>query len=202
MTEDQKTKHKILCGTKFLFFQNGFTKVTMDEIAASLRMSKKTLYRFFPSKEQLLREVLNTHINNVAGEVEKIITNDKIEYCEKLRKLFKFLGMQISSVGKPFISDLKNTTPEIWDEFDSFRQKHITSKFTRIIDEGIKKGILRKDINRQLLIMMYSHSISTFINPEMLTQLPYAASEVFESILGIIFEGIFTDKGREKYNTG
>lgn len=40
------------------FFSLGFAKVTMDEIAEELGMSKRTLYQHFPGKKALLRKAL------------------------------------------------------------------------------------------------------------------------------------------------
>ena len=44
-------KNKIIERTEDKFFRDGFYKTTMDEIATDLSMSKKTIYKFFPSKE-------------------------------------------------------------------------------------------------------------------------------------------------------
>ncbi len=36
------------------FLAKGFYKTTMDEIASDLRVSKKTIYKYFPTKENLI----------------------------------------------------------------------------------------------------------------------------------------------------
>ena len=57
--EENEIKVKILHKAEEMFLQFGFSRVTMEEIAMELGMSKKTLYRFFPGKEQLLKEMIN-----------------------------------------------------------------------------------------------------------------------------------------------
>jgi len=47
-------RRRILAGARRHFFANGFRRVTMDDLAAELGMSKKTLYAHFPSKQHLL----------------------------------------------------------------------------------------------------------------------------------------------------
>ena len=48
------TREKIIELISEKFFREGFSRTTMDEIATDLHMSKKTIYKFFSSKEELL----------------------------------------------------------------------------------------------------------------------------------------------------
>ena len=58
MPVDQSTRKRILERVRSRFFSSGFSKVTMDELAHDLGVSKKTIYKHFPSKNELLRELL------------------------------------------------------------------------------------------------------------------------------------------------
>jgi len=51
-------KDTILEKSKELFLRNGFKTVGMDDIAQSLHISKKTIYQYFPSKDDLVKAVL------------------------------------------------------------------------------------------------------------------------------------------------
>ena len=50
---DMEIRDRILEKARDMFFKLGFSKVTMDEIAFELGMSKKTLYRYFKTKKNL-----------------------------------------------------------------------------------------------------------------------------------------------------
>ena len=50
-------KNKILEKSKELFLNLGFKSVTMDEIATSLGVSKKTIYKYFKNKTELVDAV-------------------------------------------------------------------------------------------------------------------------------------------------
>jgi AcrR family transcriptional regulator len=52
------TRQTILDAAYSLFRRKGFTRVSMDEIAASAALTKRTLYYHFTSKDELLAEVL------------------------------------------------------------------------------------------------------------------------------------------------
>ena len=50
-----------------------------------------------------------------------------------------------------------------------------------------------------MIVMMYAGTVEYLINPEMLSQLPFTAAEVFDAIIKVIYEGILSDGAREKY---
>ena len=54
-----KDRKKILEHSRRKFHAEGFYKISMDEIAGDLRISKKTIYKHFPSKEELLKAICN-----------------------------------------------------------------------------------------------------------------------------------------------
>jgi len=43
------------------------------------------------------------------------------------------------------------------------------------------------------------NAIQGIFNSDVLSQLPYTANQVFESIIKVLMEGIFTEEGRNKY---
>ena len=54
----ERTKRRVLDAAYTLFRRRGYSRVSMDEIAAATRVTKRTLYYHFESKDQLLSEVL------------------------------------------------------------------------------------------------------------------------------------------------
>jgi AcrR family transcriptional regulator len=55
-----QTRKRILDAAYRLFRRRGYSRVSMDEIAAATRVTKRTLYYHFESKDQLLAHVLET----------------------------------------------------------------------------------------------------------------------------------------------
>lgn len=54
----EQTRKRILEGAYKLFRRQGYSRVTMDDIAAQAALTKRTLYHHFDSKDQLLANVL------------------------------------------------------------------------------------------------------------------------------------------------
>jgi AcrR family transcriptional regulator len=79
------TRNRILEAAYRLFRSRGFNRVTMDDIAAAARLTKRTLYHHFESKDRLLADVLTeqhelalrafrTFGDKLAGSAEEIVT--------------------------------------------------------------------------------------------------------------------------------
>lgn len=182
-----------------IFFQYGYTRVRMDEISDSLGISKKTLYKYFDSKEQLLREIVERMKLRIKTNCHIICDDQEMEFIQKLKKLMNYIAKQSSKLRGVLPEDLQKNHPDIWKGINEYRKQEAFTKFKDLIEEGVNKGAFRADIDQQIIVLMYVNSISELINPEMLAQLPYTADQVFETIIKIMFEGIFTDEGRAKY---
>ena len=57
----EATRRRIAAGAYKLFYSRGFNRVSMDEIAASAEVTKRTLYAHYDSKDDLLADVLDRH---------------------------------------------------------------------------------------------------------------------------------------------
>jgi AcrR family transcriptional regulator len=197
--EENEIKEKILHKAAEMFLQFGFSKVTMEEIAVELGMSKKTLYKFFTGKEQLLKEMVTGMRCKLEDYVEELWGNNDIPFLEKLKNLMNYIGNQSSTFRGPLAHDLQKNFPLLWDEINESRKTHSLQKFNLLINEGIEKGVFRKDIDQQIIILLCMNAIQGILIPEVLAQLPYTANQVFDSIMRVFLEGIFTEEGRNKY---
>jgi TetR/AcrR family transcriptional regulator len=87
--DDIKLKEKeILKAARSRFAHYGFSKVTMEEIAADVGMGKASLYYYYPTKEDLFKSVIHKEQNVFIGEIEKLFCR-KISAENKLRNYVK-----------------------------------------------------------------------------------------------------------------
>lgn len=199
MAQEQEIKSRIVERAHELFFQHGFSKVTMEEIASMLGMSKKTLYQHFPSKHDLMREVILSKHSIITNEVEKIMHDEELDFVEKIRQLLTFVAVHMSKISQHCIQDLYRNVPDIWKLIKDFRHEKMFVNFVALLEEGINKGFIRSDIEVVLVAKMYISCIETMISPEVITELPYTPAQVFETIISVIFEGILTEDSRKPF---
>ena len=95
-------KEKILQYSKEVFYREGFYKITMDEIARDLKISKKTIYKYFPSKEAIVKELIEETLQRVNIAHDEILQRD-INSLEKLVAVGRFIINDILSINNKML---------------------------------------------------------------------------------------------------
>ena len=193
-------QERILETARERFFEQGFVKVTVDEISADLGMSKKTLYKFFPSKEDLVRSVIHMMMRQVNSRIEAIIKSDA-PFIEKMSQLLLFIGRMWGRAGRQFPIDMKKYFPDLWKEIEVFRRERILTNIQKIFMQAKQEGVLRDDVNTQLLMLMFLTCVEGILNPTTLAEQSFSLSEAFRGIFAILFEGALTDDARQRFRT-
>jgi len=194
-----EVRRRILEAAGARFFAHGFTRVSMDELAEDLGMSKKTLYAHFPSKEALLKAVLRAMMREISTRVDALTQNHTMDFVEKWRALTGFIGSRLARISRPFAEDLRRRAPHQWREIEEFRSRKILDNFNRLFQEGMDRGVFRRDIHPRVLIMAFYHAIQNLMTPEFFAQVPLSAHQTFDAVLQILFEGILTEPARRRY---
>lgn len=179
------------------FFEFGFSRVTMEELAGDLGISKKTMYRYFDSKDDLLDRVLEIRREEMRCEIQSII-NSHGDYLERVQRLFLCAAKRLSLYKNVFYDDLRKYRPDLWLRIQKDRKERILRDFERLIEEGVSNGSLRSGLRADLITRMYAAAVESMINPDALLAGDYTAKEAYESIFQVFFTGLMTDAARKK----
>lgn len=183
-----------------LFFRKGFSQVTTDEIARELGISKKTLYVHFDSKEALLRASLAEMREEMQTAVHAIVANRRRDFIEKLHDLLTTVGAKMSRLQLPFFDDIRRKAPDIWLELEEFRQRVIFAEISTLIRQGNRRGMIRRDVDPELFVLMFTSTIRSLLNPETISTVTASANDVFRMIVTVMMEGVLTDEARARFD--
>ena len=183
-----------------LFPRQGFSKVTMDELCDELGISKKTLYRYFISKDALADAVFKWNISSVKNNLLAIMS-EHVDYLERLYKLCEFISQFLSRMNKTAQQDLIRHRPDLWKRLELYRKQEIFPLFKNMLDEGIKLGVVRNDIQKDLVMLVLASAVEGILTPEVLTTQSFSTEDAFRGIINIFFNGVLTDKARRHYST-
>lgn len=201
MNEEKEIKQRIAVKADQMFRQYGYSKVTMEEIAAELGISKKTLYKHFSNKDHILKELVHTSKCEVDDFIENLMRNRTMPFLDKLESFLNFIAKMATKIEGPMVKDLMRNHPEIWKDIDEFRTKKAYKHLSMLIEEGKKAGVFRDDIHTEVVVVAYVAAIHSLINPEILAKLPVSADQAYKDVIRILFQGIFTGEGRKKYKS-
>jgi len=190
-------KTRILKTSRELFFSTGFSGTTVEDISAGLGISKKTFYKTFPDKNTLLHEVIFSHIDSIEEKIKKIMTAGKTPLIKRFKGMTEAIIEGASKISPVFLRDVRKNAPELWEEINKRRKGLFLKYFSRVIKESMELGLMRKDLDKELVILVYLTAIENVINPQVLSEMEYSAGEVIDVIITMFFEGLLTDKGRK-----
>lgn len=198
---DDPTGVRILEAARDQFLRLGFSPVTTDAIASAAGVSKATLYRCFPGKERLFREIILGQLVKIEVGIESLISARDRDFVDKLAAVLSFMGLELSKLGGLVTLDMQRNAPAVWKEVEAFRRERIFGKLKRILEEGRTSGVFRDDMNQDFLILVYATIIQEVMNPATLVPFSLSFGGAFRMIITMMVEGILTEKGRARYRS-
>jgi len=140
----QERRQKILSSATELFGANPYDSVQMRDVAALAEVGKPTLYRYFPSKEELFLEVFKSGLDRLDSEVAAILKDREqpIQSLERLLEaLLNALGGQVAALR--MLTDDQSAVMRRWrNEFRRRRRPFVEAART-ILEQGIASGEFR-----------------------------------------------------------
>jgi TetR/AcrR family transcriptional regulator, cholesterol catabolism regulator len=195
---DDPARRRIVIEARRHFMAHGFRGVTMDDLAAELGMSKKTLYAHFSGKTALLQAVLDDKLKSADADFGEITQRISADFLGALHDLLACVRRHSEELQPAFMRDMAREAPELFQLVQARRRTLIQCHFGKLLGEGRKAGMIRKDIPADLMIEILVGATDALVNPQKLSQLNLPAKTGLTAIVTIFLEGVLTGKGRSK----
>ena len=173
--------------------ETGVRAFTVESLAKRLAMSKKTIYKFFPTKEKLIRSIMQFVFNQINSTFNKVMIdepNPAVQFIKIMETIAKYAGR----VPVDKIAELKSLYPDIWREIEAFRLSHQDDFYT-ILHDAQEQGLARHDINMRATSIIYINIINSTFQPEFFLKNDLPIRETIRGFVQIVARGIFTNKG-------
>ncbi len=187
-------KYKILKEAQVLFMRYGFKSITMDDIARELSISKKTLYHYFTDKNDLVNQVVESHLDTEKEFCNSLANSEKdpIAYLLSISNNFSSESKQINPA---VLYDLRKYFKEAWDKIAQYSQEFIYGQVMNNLIIGKEKGLYRKDLNEKIIALYYVNMMQFMVNPENYSKEDRNINSVHKELMRYHLHGILTDKG-------
>ena len=194
----KKEIHSLIVETAHaLFIERGIKDVKMDDIAAELSISKRTIYEIFNDKEQLLLEVLNFQNEKMCETGREIVRNSS-HIFEIILKLYNLHFELLKKVNNKFFAELSKY-PEICKK-RQIKEKQNEKKFSAWMELGRQQGLFREDADFNILTFIIKRDLTTILEVKMQkghTELSdYTPDELGRKLILFYLRGISTPKGQ------
>lgn len=195
---DPAVRGRILEAAEAQFLRRGFRALTMGELAAGLGMSKKTLYRHFPGKRELLEAAVDARFDRIGRDLTAITRAGSRDVATRLQAALAYVSRRLGEIQTVFLQDVRRDAPEVFAKVDRFRQQAIPRQLGRLLEEGRRQGLLRGDLPDDLILEIQLAPIQTLMTPEVWLRRNWSPQQTFEAILAVTLEGLLTPAGRRR----
>jgi TetR/AcrR family transcriptional regulator, cholesterol catabolism regulator len=187
---------RIIEGAGKLFIENGIRQVTMDSIALSLGISKRTIYENFKDKDDLLVNFLNEAMVSYKKQALEIMNSSK-NVIEALFRFGDYNNKTLKSINPCFFNDIKKYHPNVFEKaINNGGSRNYEMTYT-LLKRGLNEGIFTKEINIEIVNEFIHYSLDFF---NQIDEKKYSHMQIWTSVHLPYLRGICTEKGRELIN--
>ena len=195
-------KERVLQKAEELYMRYGIRSVSMDDIANSLGMSKKTLYQYFADKDELVDAVVDGHIKKIQGDCLhcRKSANDAIH---EIFITMESIMEEFSNMNPMLLYDLEKFHFRSYNRFREHKDKFLLQVIRNNIEWGIRDELYRADLNVDVLSKYRIESMMIPFNVSVFPPGKYNLAATSQMIIENFTYGLATMKGHkliQKYN--
>ncbi len=192
-------KDRILTNAAALFLRNGIKSVSMDDIATDLGMSKKTLYKTFTNKDEIVLGVMTTHLCQAQSECARVASH-AADAVQEMLTISAWADQQFANIHPSIFHDLRKYYPTAWTLFRAHKSGFILEQITRNLRRGIAEGLFRADLDVEVLARLNLAQIELAFDPELYPPAQFAPIRVNKVFDEHFLLGVATLKGHRLFN--
>ncbi|MEU7816908.1 TetR/AcrR family transcriptional regulator [Pseudonocardia sp. NPDC049154] len=169
-----------------IILAEGFTSVTMDELAGRLGCSKATLYSLAPTKEQLVLAVTRSFFREAAAEIERAVAAEP-DHRQRIRTYLDGVGTAMRRHSLAFYDDMVGYEPTA-----QIYRKNSAAAATRVrelIEDGAQAGAFRP-VNSPFAAQVIAVAIDAVQSGVLLERTGLTAGEAFSQLGDLLLDGL------------
>jgi AcrR family transcriptional regulator len=186
------------------FRRYGIRRVTLEEIARELRISKKTLYQHFDNKEAMVRACTDRISGDILPNLMQALQNSGT-VSEKLAGVWQVFSRVPQLITPELIADIKSDYPHLWEEIDARRKVGIAG-MESLLEEGLRTGEVRPEVHSKVTMRLIFAALENIMIPDVLSLGEFTPQQAVDTLMTILMRGAFmparkkrtVKKGRSK----
>ena len=175
------------------FLKNGIQSFTIKRLTELTGISTKTVYKLFTDKTELLRVCLNKHYQSLFNELLKISLNTHNAIAAFSKVMQRIVELEFE-VNPKFYSELNKYYPKLQDEIFEANDRML-SLFTDIIQEGIKNGLFREEVDMNVSWISFQRLYSGITREKIYGHLDLPSPELVKGTVFVFLRGMCTPIG-------
>jgi len=188
----------ILDGTIALFYEFGIKNLNMDDISRQLKISKKTLYQYAKSKEDLIEKLIYYDDMKWGNKIEEFRLSN-LNAIDILIQVSLLVFEQMGKFDPKIKFEMKKYYEAIFHKFMLKKQAQIFEQISNNITRGINEGLYRSNLNIELAAGLYVRNLVDMHNKDYCIVENITFDQVFEAMFENHIRAISTPEGIEYF---
>lgn len=169
-------------------------KFTMDDLARSLGISKKTIYTVFEDKRSIMTETIDRFFDDALIEEEMILNDDSLSIVEQLKSIIGRVPERYTQNDLAQLYVLKEKYPSVYRHWQHCRENYWEGVGI-LINRGIESGEIRH-VSLPILKTMFQSTIEQFFQDDVLIKNHIPYRDALAEVASILVDGIIAKQGQ------
>lgn len=179
-----------------VFVQHGIKKVTMDDMAKHLNVSKKTLYKYVKNRKELVLKSTLFHIQKEELQI-KTIQDLKLNPIEEHHELAKFVVQTMTNLSAQVHHDLEHHFEESWEVLSDYFNGFVFKSILENLERGQKEGYYHNEFSAEIIARFFASRVDIIFDGELFPKNKFGFKEVYLEYLMYHLNSITSEKGRQ-----
>lgn len=187
-------REKILHNASEMFLTLGFKSVTMDDIAKTSGVSKKTIYTHFSNKTELVEAVTSYLFEMISCGIDMIHEQQQNPITE-LFEIKKFVMQHLKDEKSSPQYQLQKYYPKIYATLKQKQFEVMQDCIKENLQRGLDKGVFRESLDVDFIARIYFQGMVGIKDKDIFPLQDYSMNTLMNYYLEYHLRGICTEKG-------
>ena len=181
-------REKILKGTIQVFNKKGL-KLTMDDVADELKISKKTIYKEFSGKDEIFETMVDYVFDNIKVREKEILNSGEYSTIEKIRLFLSAMPESYRNINFQELYPLKDKYPKVYKKLQKRLETGWEPAF-KLLEQGKQEGIIREDADLKIFKIMMEASLERFFEKDVMKGSGRKYNDYLNEVVDVLLIGI------------
>lgn len=190
MPADDLVAAQIVEAASSYFLRFGYSRVSTEEIARSIGRSKKTLYKYFETKEILLHAVLCRADAEAEVTFAALLSNRAGDSLARLRRILTPVAVHMATTHQVLFADLRAVEPGLGEQIWRERRQALTRILQPVLAEAVADGDLRTDLSIERILAIFFGCVEGLAMPPEGAPASPVPGDFFASLISLLVDGM------------
>ncbi|RPH52246.1 MAG: TetR/AcrR family transcriptional regulator [Desulfobacteraceae bacterium] len=180
-------KREIIEAARKLIYKKGSEHVTVKNIANEVKISEAAIYRHFHNKKEILSFLARHITDSLVKDIDSAAQSDlqcPDNIGETLRNHLSIIeqkrGVSFQVIAEIISFGDRKLNKQVYDDIQNYLQH-----FTGVLDNGIKEGVVREDIDPEATALLVFGMIQGLVNTWALSNYSFDLTAKFDALWNV-----------------